>query len=81
LADNKTEGALTAAAEYRLDLILNEWAEHVSKSLGNEGDAIVDDIFIITKDLGYQWWKQLFERRSFNNANVYPSWTVNTEVV
>lgn len=79
MADDRTEGALIA--EYRLDQILNEWAEHVFKSLGNEGNIIVDDIFIITKDLGYQWWKQLFERCSFNDANVYPSWSVNTKAV
>lgn len=61
-----------ADADEQLDRLLAGWAQQVRLSLQEE-DELFDRIFVITEDLGYNWWRQLAGGFSFPTVNLSPA--------
>ncbi|XEC95122.1 hypothetical protein AB6A23_00580 [Paenibacillus tarimensis] len=83
MTEGQTEDLLDITVSIRLDRLLDNWAEEVVVYLEKIEAPFMEDIHIITEDLGYEWWRGLTKRFSFRDANVkvYPSWPVNKEAM
>ncbi|WP_219834040.1 hypothetical protein [Paenibacillus sp. R14(2021)] len=69
--NNETDWrSLPIAAEQRLDELLDVWAAQ-ARLKPERGEAIFEHFFVIEKDLGYEWWKQLFDGISFHPAKMF----------
>jgi hypothetical protein len=61
---------LTAALDLVLDQILDDWAEHVWINFNQQEYMVLQDVIVISKDLGYTWWRQLFDQFPFHNTSI-----------
>jgi hypothetical protein len=61
---------LTAALDLVLDQILDDWAEHVWINFNQQEYLVLQDVIVISKDLGYTWWRQLFVQFPFHNTSI-----------
>lgn len=68
--DEFTAKILPVHVDRRLDELLVNWAEHIRLS-PMEKDELYDRIFVISKDLGYDWWRQLLVDMPLKNSNIF----------
>ncbi|KIL38268.1 hypothetical protein SD70_27480 [Gordoniibacillus kamchatkensis] len=69
---------LPPETDRRLDRLLAEWAEHVAADLAPMEQSL-PEIIVIAEDMGYDWWRQLFDRFPLNGAGAYPLWPLHED--
>ncbi|WP_314591930.1 hypothetical protein [Paenibacillus terrigena] len=80
--DEEWNKAVNEVQAYRqLDQLLEQWANDMVEPLAQQFSSD-DSIYVLSdKDLGYDWWRQLFDRSRLNTVALSPSfWLPNQRI-